>query len=71
MYHADNVAFYISPLEQVQYYFSHQPAILSLVLAYALACLLLYWVTRGRGFLIAMASGVFYLFPMIMHMASA
>ncbi len=66
-----NVSVDISPLDQFRYFLAHQPPVLTLVLAYALVCILLYWVTRGRGFLIAMISGVFYLCPMIMHMASS
>ena len=70
MNHAVELAVYVSPLEQFRYFLAHQPAVLSLVLAYALGCALFYWVTRGRGFLVAMVSGAFYLCPKVMRLAS-
>ena len=71
MNQAAHITMYVSPLEQFTYFLAHQPPVLSIVLAYAVACLILFWITRGKGFLIAMGSGAFYLCPMIMHLASS
>ena len=70
MYHTDNLIVYVSPLEQFRYFLVHQPAVLSIVLTYALACMLLFCLTRGKGFLVTMVSSVCYLVPMIMHAAA-
>ena len=67
MNHASNVAVEISPIDQVRFFLSHQPPYLGLVLAYATICLFLFWVTRGRGYLISFFTAGLYLVPLWMH----
>jgi hypothetical protein len=67
MNQANNVIVGVSPLEQVRYFLSHQPPILGLVLAYAGVCLLLFWATRGKGYLISFLSAWLYLVPFWVH----
>jgi len=57
----------ISPLEQFQYFLSHEPPILGLVLAYATICALLFWATRGKGYLISFVTAWLYLVPFWVH----
>ena len=71
VYHSDNVSVSLTIADQVQYFFAHQPLVLSIVLAYALLSMIVYWFTSGRGFLISMVSSFFYLIPMMLHLARA
>ena len=56
-----------SPLEQFRYFLAHQPPILGVVLAYAAVCLLLFWATRGKGYLISFLTSWLYLIPLWLH----
>jgi hypothetical protein len=67
MNQANNVVVYVSPLEQFRYFLAHQPPILGLVLAYAAVCLMLFWATRGKGYLISFLSAWLYLVPFWVH----
>ena len=67
MYQSNNVIVEVSLLEQTRYFFAHQPPILGLILAYASICLLMFWVTRGRGYLISFLTAWLYLVPLWMH----
>jgi hypothetical protein len=64
---ANNVIVEVSLLEQFRYFLAHQPPILELVLAYAAVCLLMFWATRGRGYLISFLASWLYLVPFWVH----
>jgi len=67
MYQTNNVIVEVSLLEQFRYFLAHQPPILGLILAYAAVCLLMFWVTRGRGYLISFLAAWLYLVPLWVH----
>jgi hypothetical protein len=62
-----NVIVYTPPLEQFRYFISHEPPILGLVLAYAAFCLLMFWATRGKGYMISFLASWLYLVPFWVH----
>jgi hypothetical protein len=62
-----NLTVYLSPVEEVQHFFAHQPPYLGLIVAYALICLFLFWITRGKGYLISFFTAGLYLVPLWMH----
>jgi hypothetical protein len=67
MYQTNNVVVEVSVIEQVRYFLSHQPPVLGLVLAYAVACVLMYGLTRGKGFLISGFSAGLIILPVMFH----
>ena len=67
MYTANNVIVEVSLLEQIRYFFAHQPPFLGLIVAYAAVCLFMFWVTRGRGYLVSFLASWLYLVPLWLH----
>ena len=67
MYQSNNVVVEVSFIEQFRYFLAHQPPVLGLLLAYAAACLLLFWVTRSKGYLISFLTAWLYVLPVLFH----
>jgi hypothetical protein len=64
---ANNVVVDVSLIEQFRYFLSHEPPILGLILAYAMVCIFMFWVTRSRGYLISFLASWLYLVPFWVH----
>jgi hypothetical protein len=56
-----------SIVQQIQDFFRHLPPVYNLIFLYAAVCLVMYLITRGKGFLVAMAGSVLYLIPLWLH----
>jgi hypothetical protein len=67
MYQSNNVVVEVSFIEQARYFLAHQPPILGLVLAYAAACLLMFGLTRCKGYLISFFTAWLYALPVFFH----
>jgi hypothetical protein len=56
-----------SLLDQLRYFFAHQPVFIQMLIAYAVICLMLYWSTRCKGYIISFFAGFLYLVPFFVH----
>jgi hypothetical protein len=67
MISTNNVVVYISPVEQIRDFVLRQPPMFGVVMTYAAICFLLFWVTRGKGYLISFLTAWLYLVPLWLH----